>query len=67
MRYKDELLLNLEEDVLRKDLSDAMAEITKLEAEVDSKDKDHERKKLDIMKKCQILASRLGEIRIKRK
>jgi len=67
VRYKDELLLNLEEDVLRKDLSDAMAEITKLEAEVDSKDKDHERKKLDIMKKCQILASRLGEIRIKRK
>ncbi len=58
----DELLLNLEEDIIREDLSIAMSQLHQAE-----KIKSSDEEKNDLMKKCQVLALRISEISKKRK
>ncbi len=52
----NELVLNFEEDIVRQDFSDAMAELAKAEREKD------EIKGQELMKKCQVLSIRLSEL-----
>ncbi len=59
--HVDELLLNFEEDILRRDLSKAMTEINQAE-----RDKAAEDTKTELMKRCQAYALRLSEISKKR-
>ncbi|MDP3962256.1 MAG: DNA primase [bacterium] len=60
--HLDELLLNLEEDIIREDLSEAMGKLSQAE-----KEKAEDDQKNDLMKKCQVLALRISEITKKRK
>ncbi len=60
--HADELLLNFEEDIVRKDLANSMNELSKAE-----KGKATYDEKENLMKKCQVLTIRLREISSKRK
>jgi DNA primase len=59
--HADELLLNLEEDIVKKELSSAMHELSKAE-----KTKASEHDIQELMKKSQVLTIRLREISLKR-
>jgi len=59
--HANELLLNFEEDVLKRDLSNAMTEMSQAE-----RNRGSEEFKNDLMKRCQALALRLSEISKKR-
>jgi DNA primase len=61
-KHADELLLNFEEDTVRKDLASSMSELSRAE-----KSKATDKEKEDLMKKCQVLTIRLREISQKRK
>jgi DNA primase len=61
-QHADELLLNFEEDIVRRDLTSSMNELSKAE-----KSKATDNEKQELMKKCQVLTLRLREISGKRK
>lgn len=64
-KHIDELLLNLEEDIIRQDLSAAMAELATLEKKKRG-DTEAEQLAQELMKKCQVLGIRLSVISQKR-
>lgn len=57
----EELILNFEEDIVRKDFGEAMSELAEAEREKD------DQKGQELIKKCQILSVRLSELSMKRK
>jgi DNA primase len=61
-RHADELLLNFEEDIVRRELTSSMNELGKAE-----KSKATQKEQEELMKKCQVLTIRLREISTKRK
>lgn len=60
-KHADELLLNFEEDIIRRELTSSMNELSKAE-----KSKATDAEKQELMKKCQVLTLRLREITGKR-
>lgn len=72
-KHIEELLLNFEEDIIKQDLSSAVARLASLERVKPEKAKEDvsreklEKQKAELVKECQLLALRMGEISNRRK
>ena len=68
-KHIDELLSNFEEDIIRSDLTSAMAELATLERNKPATDADrsvYEKTAHELMKQCQVLGIRLAVLTQKR-